>query len=440
VTGLTLPLRLRLAAAFACAFLAAIAYGPAQFLPFIGDDYLQIHLGRRYGSLTGWSELASDALYRCRATSIIATNWTEQTFGIHPFFFNLSSLSVHILNCLLLIALGIWRPVGWRVATVAAIFFSFLERPHEAVIWYAALPELLVFTFTLLTFVFWIRWLQAEETSGLLYITAIGTFVLALASKESAVCVTGLIVLATALEPSAARRHWCGIIPFALLSIVYFLTIYQARSNHLHFNDGTFSLAAPFGSTLLHTAGRMFWPWGFAGVITLLALARLRARFSIALAGWLVITLLPYSFLTYMSLAPSRHTYLANVAVALVLGAATLAAWRWTYHRRLRSMLVVPLVVCFIQNTSYLWTKKQHQFALRAQPTQEVLRAIDENEGVVELVCFPHEPLLAKLAVEIERPAAATRILIHGRGPCKDDAVILRPVAPARLRQTVGQD
>lgn len=437
--GLTLALRLRLAAVLTSAVLAAVAYGPAQFLPFIGDDYLQIHLGRRYGSFTGWSDLTVDALYRCRATSIIATNWTERMFGIHPFAFKLSSLFVHILNCALVVALGIWRPVGWRLATVAAIFFSFLERPHEAVIWYAALPELLVFTFTVLTFVIWVRWLQTERAYPSLYIAALAMFMLALASKESAVCVTGLMGLSLVLEPRATRRHWYGTVPFAVVSIVYFLAIYQAKSNHLHFSDGTFSLGAPFWSTLLNTVGRMFWPWGCIGLVTLWALSRLRVRFLAALAGWVAITLLPYSFLTYMNQAPSRHTYLANVAVALTLGAATLAAWRWASRRKLQAFVAVSVLACILQNTSYLWTKKQQQFALRAKPTQDVLRALEDSTGTLDLVCFPHEPLLAKLAVEIEKPTELSRILIHGRGDCQDGALVIRPVARAEVHPVASE-
>ena len=42
------------------AVLVFVAYGWALTLPFIGDDYLQITLGRQYGSPGSWADLAAD--------------------------------------------------------------------------------------------------------------------------------------------------------------------------------------------------------------------------------------------------------------------------------------------------------------------------------------------------------------------------------------------
>ena len=58
------------------AALGLLAYLPALALPLLSDDYTQIWLGRRYGPVSGWRDLALDALYRCRATSILLTHWT----------------------------------------------------------------------------------------------------------------------------------------------------------------------------------------------------------------------------------------------------------------------------------------------------------------------------------------------------------------------------
>jgi hypothetical protein len=53
---------------------------------------------------------------------------------------------------MLVFAMGVWRPIGWRVSALAACYFAVSQRHHEAVIWYAALPELLVFFFCILSF------------------------------------------------------------------------------------------------------------------------------------------------------------------------------------------------------------------------------------------------------------------------------------------------
>ena len=68
--------------------LAAVAYGRALGLPFISDDYLQIQLSRDYGPVSNWGALATDALYRCRATSLVFTYWLERAVGLVPFYYN----------------------------------------------------------------------------------------------------------------------------------------------------------------------------------------------------------------------------------------------------------------------------------------------------------------------------------------------------------------
>lgn len=417
-------LRLRLAVVCLCAFAVVSAYSWTLLLPFIGDDYVQIDLARRYGSPAGWLDLARDALYRCRATSILLTHWTELVFGVTPLAFKLSSLAIHILNCLLVMGLWIWRPVGYRLAFGAAIVFAFIERPHEAVIWYAALPELLVFTFSLLSFLAWVKWLQAAKPRPAWYGIALLMFVLALASKESAVCVTGLLALSVALEPERKRKHWCAVVPFAVLSAGYFVSIYGARSEHLHFNDGTFNVHAPFWSTLISSAARLFWAWGIIGLGVLVLLSRLSKRFVVLIAGWLVITLLPYCFLTYMPRVPSRHTYLASVALALVLSAAAGAMWRFARNRGtgVRVAVAACIVACFLQNTSYLWTRKYKQFQTRADVTQQILKKLTTVEGPVRIECFPHHPSLALLTVAIERPKDASRVVVEPVESCRGDS------------------
>src|SRR6185503_5178495 len=142
--------------------LCLLAYLPALSLPLIGDDYLQIQLGRDYGPVSGWPALAQDALYRCRATSLALTYWIDSAFGLDPYYYNLTSLLLHVLNSLLVLAVGFWRPVGWRVATLAACFFAVSQRHGEAVVWFAAVPELLVFFFAMASFLCWVAWLQSR--------------------------------------------------------------------------------------------------------------------------------------------------------------------------------------------------------------------------------------------------------------------------------------
>jgi hypothetical protein len=385
-------------AATAC--LCLLAYARSLSLPLISDDYLQIQLGRDYGPVSAWANLAQDALYRCRATSILMTHWTEEVFGLTPLAFSLSSLAVHIFNTWLVLALGYWRRIGWRVSLVAACFFAVYMGHQEAVIWYAALPELLVFTFALGSVLCWIAWLQGQRGGAWWYAGSLLCYVLALLSKESAVAVVPLLALVVAVEREDYLPRLLRIVPFGVLAVADFLMIYSARSNHLHFQDGTFSIHGPFWIVLPVSVGRMLWVWG---LLSLIALAVWRARQWVPLLGiaavWIVFTLLPYSFLTYMPRVPSRHTYFASAGLSLIFAAGLLTFRERFQARRWAVPLLATLVVC--HHCAYLWTKKHDQFLERALPTESLLTLARNHQGPIYLGCFPYDSSIAKVAVGV---------------------------------------
>jgi hypothetical protein len=392
--------RRALLALAATAALCLLAYSQAMRLPLIADDYLQIQLGRDYGPTSGWAQLASDALYRCRATSLVLTYWTERLFGLSPLAFNASSLLLHVLNSWLVLALGYWRFVGWRVSTVAACFFAVYQGHQEAVIWYAALPELLVFFFALSSVWFWIAWLQRDTGRVVCYGAALACYVLALLSKESAVAVVPLLALIVLVE----RTHWKArlalLAPFAALAVADFAMIYAARTNHLFFHDGTFSLHGPFWVVLPVSAGRLLWVWGCASLAVLVFRRARQWMPLIAVAGvWIVITLLPYSFLTYMPRVPSRHTYFASAGLALIVAAGFLTLRECSRRRVWVAGLLAGIVVS--HQCIYLWTRKQRQFQERAAPTEALLRLARQHRGPLYVGCFPYDRSIAEATVEV---------------------------------------
>jgi len=374
------------------AILCLLTYGRALTLPLMSDDYLQIQLGRDYGPWTQWPALANDALYRCRATSIVLTHWTESALGLDPVWYNLTGLLIHYVNCALVACLGIWKPIGFVSSIPAACAFAFLERSHEAVIWYAALPELLVFTFTMAALVAWIQHCQTGRWQW--YAVSAGAFLLALLSKESSVVFVPLAFLIAGWR----RELWWRMAPAVAVSIWYFLSIHGARDTHLHFNDGTFSLSAPFWATELRTIARLLGVWGAAALLVLAAWKR-DWRFIFACFVWMIITLLPYSFLTYQGMAPSRHTYLASVGQAFLVATAWLAL-RERFPTR-GPWLAALAIVCVLQQVSYIWIYKHHQFVERAMPTERVLAAAKGHHGPIQVRCFPYPRLVAELALSV---------------------------------------
>jgi len=386
--------------------LSILAYARALTLPFISDDYVQIQLSRDFGPVSGWNALAHDALYRCRATSLVLTYWIEQAFGTNPVYYNVASLLLHIANSLLVFALGAWRAVGWRVSALAACFFAISQRHSEAVVWFAAVPELLVFLFSLVSFLFWISWLENPRRSY--YGAAFLAYLLALLSKESAVAVVPLCLLAVICHPDRPFRRLWGALPLALVAGGYFAMAFAARDTHLHFNDGTFSLHAPFVKVLVRSMGGLLWVWGLVTLL-LFSMKVLRPWPRVVPIGlaWMVVTLLPYSFLTYMPRVPSRHTYWASVGLSLIVASGFLALRNHTAVLNRRWLVPAMASIIAIHQCGYLWTVLHHRYTFRAEPTERLLKVARETKGTIYANCFPYSPIIAQYAIEIALEGSA---------------------------------
>jgi hypothetical protein len=398
-----MPARILLAAALAA--LAIAAYLPAVWQPYIADDYVQIELARRWGAVSAWPSLMADALYRCRATSLVLTWWTERLFGAEPAVFYWSAISLHVLNTWLVALLGIWPVIGWRISIPAAAFFAVAECHNEAVMWYAALPELLVFFFVLLCVHAWAFWLRSRYAGW--FLAAFTAFALALLSKESAAVLPALLAI-----PLVARREWRNLLwlaPFFAVDAFYAWGIFAAKADHLHLNDGTFSLHAPVLVTLRNSMGRLLWVWGF---LALLVVARRRlAHWSLL---WMALAFLPYSFLTYMPRVPSRHTYLASAGLAVLVGLAWTALRERKLVRGFSAVAVALLVLG--ANVGLLWGKKRGQFLERAQPTEALVAFARRHPGEIHLRCFPYAQDVAVYAMKMAGQSP-DRLILHSQPP-----------------------
>ncbi|MCC6589703.1 MAG: hypothetical protein IT168_23610 [Bryobacterales bacterium] len=380
-----------------------MAYWRAFDLPLISDDYLQIALGRKYGPVQSWTDLAADPLYRCRATSILLTHWVEYWFGLNAIATNALSLMLHVVNTVLLAGLSIWRRIPPAVAFAAAVFFAVYEGHQEAVIWFAAIPELLVFLFALMSFLAWVKWAQDETSRPIWLVASIGAFVLALLSKESAVALTGVIGIVALLESNRVR-NLLSVVPFAILSGGYTLLSLLGKTDNQHYQDGTFALSAPFLSTVSHSMARMMWFWGIVAAIVLLRGRGVRSLKVLApMAAAAMVTLLPYSFLTYMSRVPSRHTYLASAVLALLVG----FAWVTLRGMQVRRWMAPALAgLLLAHNCGYIWIKKYPQYLKRAEPTEKLVEFSRSTPGPIHVRCFPYAPVIAvsTLVIDHNRP------------------------------------
>jgi len=202
------------------------------------------------------------------------------------------------------------------------------------------------------------------------------------------------------LMPRGKLKH---TLPPVVLAAGCAVSIYLTRDNSFRFQDGSFSLQAPFWRIWPENFARLFWFWGLLGLAA--AWTRYRAVIWRGLL-WAGMGLLPYSFLTYSARIPSRQVYLASAGVALIVGAGMAAL----EERRYRLTAVVCALM-LVHNVGYLWIKKRAQFLERAEPTEQIIALGKSTRGPIYVQCFPRPGLIAQEALHLGAGKAASDVV-----------------------------
>ncbi len=375
---------------------ALLPFVPFLSLPGISDDYQQIGLGRDFISVEGMPKLIGDALYRCRATSLVWTRALDAMVGPDIFVHRLGSVWLHALNGMLLVMFGSIPAIGYRRAFLTALAFLLMNGHQEAIVWVAAVHDLFVFGFAMGSLLCWVHWLRTRQTGWLLGVFPL--FLLALYSKESAAALPLLYAGAWWVVGERRREDLWPVFLAPMLSLVYTIFIFQAARNHLHLNDGTFSLHAPFWLTLPRTLFRIVMPWGLLGLAVLLWQRCYRVA-GTAMA-FCVLALLPYSFVTYVTEAPSRHRYWATAGAALML------AWAldllWQSKPRWQPAFGWVLAISFaVASPVYLWQKKLPQYQQRAVPTEAFLEFARDKRPPVWVAQGPYHAEIYRFTARV---------------------------------------
>jgi hypothetical protein len=361
----------------AIALAAIAAYAPSSQISLIADDFPNISQAITWGAPEGVRALLGDAQFRLRSTSYWVMFGLWQAGELTPWVYHSASLLLHILNAWLVFVVAQAKPDWRRAAFWAALFFAVHEGHQEAVMWFSAVNELLLFGFGMASLVCWLRGREAASA---------GLFAMALLSKESAVVLLPLFLVA---DPGRWRR----LAPHVVLGMLALASVMESRGNSFRFHDGSFSLAAPFWLTWPRSMMRLMWFWGWlaAGWVWMKRGDRREmARWLL----WMGVALAPYSFLTYSTQIPSRQTYLASAGLAMVVGLGASLM-------KDRRFAAVVMAAMLIHNVGYLWTKKRTQFLERAAPTEELIRYGAGTRGPIQVRCFPYPPIVAEEALRL---------------------------------------
>lgn len=388
--------------------LAVVAYLPTLSQPFIEDDYANIKLARTYGPVSGWNEMMSDEVNRVRTTTWIMTYWLDHLSGFEPWAFYAAGILLHIFNCWLIYAFGRVENVGYAISGWAAAFFAIQEGHQEAVMWYSACNELLLFLFGMACLLAWLRFIERDEPDWKWYATSLVLFILALGSKESSVIVVPLIILVT-FALSSDKKRIVYALPHAILAALYVALIFEARQKSFRFSDHSFELDAPFWITWSRSFFALLWFWGLIAIAALLMWRRNLRLLAFAMV-WISIGFVPYMFVAYMHRIPSRQTYLASFGLALIVGAA-IVAMREKLSGKYAWLAYSVLVVILVHNVGYLWLKKRPQYLERADPTEQLVKVMQQTSGPIYVECFPRDKIVAESAAEMRLGRSADSLV-----------------------------
>jgi hypothetical protein len=228
------------------------------------------------------------------------------------------------------------------------------------------------------------------------------SFILAMSSKESVWIFPALMCLVGFMDRLPIRRVLVSVVPFALLASAYALSVLNTRSSNGRFKDGSFSLQAPWLANNLDSLWRLLFIWG---ILALAVIVAKRGVGDLRIAGfsclWMALSLLPYSFLTYMPRVPSRQTYLASLGLAWLVATA--------FERILPEfprLSAIAAAAAILINVEILWVKKLSQFQERAEPTQLLRSAARHASGPIHIAHIPVDLMVARAALEDDHHTA----------------------------------
>ncbi len=379
--------------------LATLPYLNILLNGFVYDDHTQItenpylrnfHHLREIFTTTVWSYMGVEGLtnyYRPLMTLTYAACY--RVFGPLAYGFHLASLALHAIAVLLVFAIAerVTRDRVWAFA--AGALFAIHPAHTESVAWIAAVTDVELTVFALLTFYFYVT-LDDSDASGLMasatarMAAMLTSFVLALFAKEQALMLPALamiyeylcrstmhterpirtpgpVPLMTRFRPLARYFPlWIGAAAYVVWRVHFigaFAPVHQMRTLTLkQVALSAVALAGQYLGKLLwparlcafyifHPSSRLADPRVIAGFAALCALALLFAmllrrrepnlRFAAFGIAWMLVTLAPVLNAHWMAanVFAERYLYLPSVGFCWLAGGAFSALWHRTAVR-----------------------------------------------------------------------------------------------------------
>jgi protein O-mannosyl-transferase len=402
---------------------------------FVSDDHQQIesnpyaHSFRYVGKIfttTVWSFQGNEGhtnYYRPLMT--FAYVLCDKIFQTYPFGFHLVNLFLNCLVVWLVFRLGERALGDERIAFVAAILFAFHPVHSEAVAWIAAVTELQLAVFYLLSFLLFLR-LGEQGVSKVKTVALLTfTFLLALFSKEQAVT---LPVLATVYEHfyrddrsltswSQKISRYGGLWILTGAYLLFRVVVLHGFAPVAQRPDLTVFQLGLSGLALIgQYAAKLVWPHpliafylfekstsfsnpgvlsGIVAVVVFFALGGILWRYARPYSFWLIwlgVTLAPVLNVRWMAASAfaERYLYLPSVGFCFLVAGGVVMAWNRLQHARWARFAAAGAGVAFVAMASLAIFQRNRQWHddekmitadLARQPHASYLRA---NLGAIE--------------------------------------------------------
>jgi len=359
-------------------------------------------------SLAGIIQLCSSPYIQNYHPLTMLSYWLEyHFFGWDPLGYHITSLLLHLLNCVFVFWLVFLLSKSIIVTAIAAMLFAIHPLHVESVAWLSARKDLLYSLFSLAGFIAYIDYLNKRRRA--FYYTCLFAFFLSLLSKPMAAAFPFVLFLIDYLfQRKFDKSSFLEKIPFFALTFIFLLIgsitfyareVWPGWSFTLVFRQAmlaAYSVTFYLDKILLPTALSCLYP--YPGIKEVLSFQYLFFPLIVALLAGLVVFSRKYTrkvvfgslfFLCTIFLAlqispfgnsvvADRYTYLASVGLFYLIGEGA----HWFYSRltiavSIKKLLLsvifsgVVLVLCFLswqrckvwENSLVLWND-----ALRKYP------------------------------------------------------------------------
>jgi protein O-mannosyl-transferase len=373
--------------AVALTAIVAVVYRDATRIYYFNDDFQWLQQARTFTPV----KLLHIERYNHFYRPVIEIYFFigRRLFGCDPVSFHVASVVVHVLNAALLYAFARALTRSAVFAGVAALLFAVHPGYVQAVVWVAAITDLLPATWYFLAL--WTYLLFLERRGSLFYAISLAAFVTCLLTHESSATLLPMMIALEALTmvdregrfrltplATLTKRY----APFAVCLAVYLAIEYVVNSRSYLITEGHYQLgwhAIPHALDYLITLSTgmpdfVFRALAVAAVAALLVLGTARVRFFVV---WMLVTIAPSAFFTWGN--SSRYLYLPAAGFAMLLAEGLLALQRLLASRLLpqnawiaTGLLTLALVTQFAVSTS----KLPKEFREVTQPYRRFVAAV----------------------------------------------------------------